>query len=62
MQGDNLNKGEKQPTNLQKKLWQEVYYCSNWKNKILNKIQDKMKNNYEFLKNKLLLQEYIFLA
>jgi hypothetical protein len=48
MQGDNLNKGEKQATNLQKILWQEFYYYSNRKKNILNKIQDKMKNNYEF--------------
>lgn len=48
MQGDNLNKGEKQATNLQKILWHEFYYCSNRKNNIPNKIQDKMKNNYEF--------------
>jgi hypothetical protein len=51
--------GEKQATNLQKILWQEFYYCSNTKKNIVNKIQDKMKNNYEFLRNKLLfLQEY----
>jgi hypothetical protein len=43
MQGDNLNKGEKQATNLQKILWQEFYYCSTRKNNILNKIQDKDK-------------------